>query len=89
MSSRADRARLFEIIITRDPEDHAIDVAHGFPAGHNDYDELCRNGCGLPYGEIVAGKAMRCLAPEHTATAEIQAAEEALWAEFQKTLRWR
>lgn len=84
----SDRYRLFEVIVTSDPEDHAVGVAHGFPADHGDFEEPCRNGCGVTFGELVANKQLGCPAPAHAATAEVEAAEAALWAEFRGRLRW-
>lgn len=52
----------FELLLSEDPDDRAIREAHGFSYedGWQDPELLCRNGCGLPYGEVVAGKVRIC-----------------------------
>lgn len=47
-----------------DPDDRAIREAHGF-AYEDDWQDrslLCRNGCGLTYPDISAGKIRECSA---------------------------
>ncbi|MFI7073487.1 hypothetical protein [Micromonospora sediminicola] len=57
-----------EGIAAEDPDDRQIRFAHGFYRDDDWQDStlLCRNGCGLPYSEVVAGKVRRCLGPERT-----------------------
>jgi len=52
----------WEQIASEDPDDRADREAHGFTFDDDWKDEtlLCRNGCGLPYIEIVAGKIRTC-----------------------------
>ena len=47
-----------------DGDDRTDRLAHGFTLDDNWQDPtvLCRNGCGLPYGEVVAGKIRDCSA---------------------------
>ena len=51
-----------EEIMSEDPGDRADRLAHGFTYEDDWQDEslLCRNGCGLPYPEVVAGKIRNC-----------------------------
>lgn len=58
-----------EDIAAEDPDDRQIRLAHGFyrPDDWKHDALLCRNGCGLPHGEVIAGKIRRCLGPEHEA----------------------
>ena len=52
-----------EELASEDPDDREVRLAHGF--GRDDADEApCRNGCGLLYSDVVAGKIRRCLAVE-------------------------
>jgi hypothetical protein len=53
-----------EQIASEDPDDRADRLAHGIPyeARHDDPAEFCRNGCGLSYSDIVAGKIRLCRA---------------------------
>lgn len=48
-------------LMSEDPEDRRVRQAHGF-AYHEPYEPelLCRNGCGLTYGEAIASKIERC-----------------------------
>jgi len=55
-----------EELAAEDPDDRRIRLAHGF-TGADDWRDrtlLCRNGCGLPYEEVVVGKVRKCLGPE-------------------------
>ncbi len=58
-----------EALAAEDPDDRQIRLAHGFYRSDDWQDGtlLCRNGCGLPYSEVVAGKVRRCLGPERKA----------------------
>lgn len=55
-----------ERIASEDPDDRADREAHGFTYDDDWQDPtvLCRNGCGLPYREVVAGKIRTCRATE-------------------------
>ena len=58
-----------EEIAAEDPDDRQIRLAHGFYRDDHWQNGalLCRNGCGLPYSEVVAGKVRRCLGPDRKA----------------------
>jgi len=49
-----------------EPDDRLDRLAHGFTRDDDWQDDsvLCRNGCGLPYSEVVAGKVRKCLGPD-------------------------
>jgi hypothetical protein len=49
-----------------EPDDRLDRLAHGFTRDDDWQDDsvLCRNGCGLPYGEVVAGKVRKCRGSE-------------------------
>lgn len=51
-----------EQLAAEDPGDRQDRQAHGIPyeADWRDPEQVCRNGCGLPYAEIVAGKIRGC-----------------------------
>lgn len=51
-----------ERLASEDPGDRQDREAHGFTYEDDwrDASLLCRNGCGLSYPEIVAGKIRRC-----------------------------
>jgi hypothetical protein len=53
-----------ERIASEDPDDRLDRIAHGFLYDDNYRDESlkCRNGCGLTYMEVVAGKIRECTA---------------------------
>lgn len=53
-----------ERIASEDPDDRQCREAHGIPyeADWRDPAEVCRNGCGQPYSEIVVGKIRKCSA---------------------------
>ncbi|MFJ1539213.1 hypothetical protein ACIODS_11790 [Micromonospora chalcea] len=55
-----------EELAAEDPDDRQVRLAHGFYRADDwqDGGRLCRNGCGLPYSEVVAGKVRRCLGPD-------------------------
>lgn len=52
----------FERIASEDPDDRADREAHRFTYEDHwqDLSILCRNGCGLTYEEVVAGKIRIC-----------------------------
>lgn len=55
-----------EELAAEDPDDRRIRLAHGF-TGADDWRDralLCRNGCGLPYDDVMSGKIRQCLGPE-------------------------
>lgn len=54
--------REIEEIMSEDQDDRADRIAHGFTYEDQWQDKslLCRNGCGLSYYEIVAGKIRQC-----------------------------
>lgn len=51
-----------ERIASEDPDDRSDREAHGFTYEDNwqDLSITCRNGCGLTYEEVVAGKIRTC-----------------------------
>lgn len=51
-----------EQLAAEDPGDREDREAHGIPyeADHRDPEEKCRNGCGLSYMDVVAGKIRVC-----------------------------
>lgn len=55
-----------ERLAAEDPDDRLCREAHGIPyeADWQDPAEACRNGCGLPYEEIVCGKIRQCRGPQ-------------------------
>lgn len=61
---RARERAWMDRIASEDPDDREIRKAHGFTYDDDWRDEtlLCRNGCGLPYSEVVAGKVRACSA---------------------------
>jgi hypothetical protein len=62
--ARAAHWAWMERIASEDPDDRADREAHGFSYDDDWQDPamVCRNGCGLPYREVVAGKIRTCLA---------------------------
>jgi hypothetical protein len=62
----------WERVISEDPDDRDDRLAHGFT--YDDYYQdtslMCRNGCGLSYYEIVAGKMRECARGEVNTQAE-------------------
>jgi len=54
---------LFELVASEDPGDRLDREAHGFTYD-DDWREpavYCRNGCGLRYEDVVAGKIRECI----------------------------
>lgn len=53
-----------ERLASEDPDDRGCREAHGIPyeADWRNPSEVCRNGCGLSYNDIVCGKVRVCTA---------------------------
>ena len=55
----------WEMLEGEDPDDRAIREAHGISYTDPVEGTVCRNGCGLTYQEISAGKMRSCKVPAH------------------------
>lgn len=65
--------RIWEAVVSSDAQDREIDTAHGFgPLDPYRPEALCRNGCGLTHGDIVAGKILLCQSEFHSATIQVE-----------------
>lgn len=82
------RFQHWDSLISGDPEDNEIDIAHGFYPWETLYPlDLCRNGCGLSRIDVSSGKVLKCSAPEpHKATSEIRLHITELESEFKSLL---